>query len=60
MDERPKYKTWNHKNPGRKHRKNLFDTALGNKFIVKAPKGEGNGNPLQYSCLENPMDGGAW
>ena len=25
------------------------------------PPGEGNGNPLQYSCLENPMDGGgAW
>ena len=22
--------------------------------------GEGNGNPLQYSCLENPKDGGAW
>ena len=22
--------------------------------------GDGNGNPLQYSCLENPMDGGAW
>ena len=22
--------------------------------------GEGNGNPLQYSCVENPMDGGAW
>ena len=22
--------------------------------------GEGNGNPLQYSCLENPRDGGAW
>ena len=22
--------------------------------------GEGNGNPLQYSCLQNPMDGGAW
>ena len=22
--------------------------------------GEGNGNPLQFSCLENPMDGGAW
>jgi len=21
---------------------------------------EGNGNPLQYSCLENPMGGGAW
>ena len=22
--------------------------------------GEGNGNPLQYSCLENPIDSGAW
>jgi len=27
--------------------------------LGRAP-GEGNGNPLQYSCLENPMDGGAW
>ena len=25
----------------------------------KSPR-EGNGNPLQYSCLENPMEGGAW
>ena len=25
----------------------------------KVYNGEGNGNPLQYSCLENPMDGGA-
>ena len=25
-----------------------------------AYSGEGNGTPLQYSCLENPMDGGAW
>ena len=24
------------------------------------PLGEGNGSPLQYSCLENPMDRGAW
>ena len=24
------------------------------------PLGEGNGNPLQYSCLENSKDGGAW
>ena len=24
------------------------------------PPGKGNGNPLQYSCLGNPMDGGAW
>ena len=30
--------------------------------LVKCPRvsGEGNGNPLQYSCLENPVDGGAW
>ena len=27
---------------------------------LKVFTGEGNGNPLQYSCLENPMDGGAW
>ena len=23
-------------------------------------KGEGNGTPIQYFCLENPMDGGVW
>ena len=28
-------------------------------WVWKIP-GEGNGNPLQYSCLENPMDRGAW
>ena len=27
---------------------------------IRADLGEGNGTPLQYSCLENPMDGGAW
>ena len=27
---------------------------------IRKKGGEGNGNPLQYSCLENPMDGGAW
>ena len=27
---------------------------------LKIVTGEGNGNPLQYFCLENPMDGGAW
>ena len=27
---------------------------------LERSSGEGNGNPLQYSCLENPMDGGAW
>ena len=28
-------------------------------WVGKIPE-EGNGNPLQYPCLENPMDGGAW
>ena len=27
---------------------------------ISQPNGEGNDKPLQYSCLENPMDGGAW
>ena len=27
---------------------------------LERPPGEGNGNPLQYSCLENSMDGGVW
>ena len=29
-------------------------------FIAMTMHGEGNGNPLQYSCLENPVDRGAW
>ena len=28
--------------------------------VLGRSPGEGNGNPFQYSCLENPMDGGAW
>ena len=28
--------------------------------LVENNFGEGNGTPLQYSCLENPMDGEAW
>ena len=28
--------------------------------VDSLPLGEGNGTPLRYSCLENPMDGGAW
>ena len=27
---------------------------------LQGPMGEGDGTPLQYSCLENPVDGGAW
>ena len=32
----------------------------GSIFGMGRSPGEGNGNPLQYSCLENPMDEGAW
>ena len=28
--------------------------------LLETYDGEGNGTPLQYSCLENPMDGGTW
>ena len=50
----------------------LTRRTFGGKFLLAASKhqafyyilwgvhGEGNGNPLQYSCLENPMDRGAW
>ena len=37
-----------------RHKQHGFDPGLG-----RSP-GEGNGNPLQYSCLGNPMDRGAW
>ena len=37
---------------------NAGDPGL-NPGLGRSP-GEGNGNPLQYSCLENPMDGGSW
>ena len=30
------------------------------KTKIMASNGEGNGTPLQYSCLGNPMGGGAW
>ena len=29
-------------------------------YVCNMGLGEGNGTPLQYSCLENPMDGGPW
>ena len=34
--------------------------SINNSYPQLGTIGEGNGNPLQYSCLENPMDGGAW
>ena len=46
---------------GESHGKNV---SPGTDYIICRAfckmEGEGNGNPLQYSCLGNPMDGGAW
>ena len=36
------------------------DRYLNNTWKIERKNGEGNGTPLQYSCLESPMDGGAW
>ena len=38
----------------------ISDFRKGNRSMFGGKYGEGNGTPLQYSCLENPMDGGAW
>ena len=37
-----------------------WEACLANWWDVLITTGEGNGTPLQYFCLENPMDGGAW
>ena len=37
-----------------------FDKRFSLNYALTNTVGEGNGTPLQYSCLENPMDGGAW
>ena len=53
------------------HRWSFLGGSVGKKSVCSAgdpdlipgsgrSPGEGNGNPLQYSCLENPMDRGAW
>ena len=50
---------WGHKESDKNQRLNknaLKDFVLYCIHII----GEGNGNPLQYSCLENPVDRGAW
>ena len=42
------------------HNYYCLNTAFGQNNIMPGYNVEGNGTPLQYSCLENPMDGGAW
>ena len=47
MQERPRLDPWVRKIPWKRE-------------WLTIPVGKGNGNPLQYSCLENSMDGRAW
>ena len=42
---------------GAKHRRGIPEVYYAS---LCAYSGQGNGTPLQYSCLENPVDGGAW
>ena len=52
------YKSFPHSSVGKESACNAGDLGL-IPGLGRSP-GEGNGNPLQYSCLENPMDRGAW
>ena len=38
----------------------IFPNHISDEKLIPKIHKEGNGNPLQYSCLENPMDRGAW
>ena len=43
------------------HFSNAYFNVFNNIYIyIYIANEEGDGTPLQYSCLENPMDGGAW
>ena len=42
------------------YKKNAFESVLMRWMNLEPIIREGNGTPLQYSCLENSMDGGAW
>ena len=52
------YKSFPHSSVGKESACNAGDPGL-IPGLGRSP-GKGNGNPLQYSCLENPMDRGAW
>ena len=52
---------FNKQGPTVEHRE-LYQYNNGKEYLKECiyMYGEGDGTPLQYSCLENPMDGGAW
>ena len=52
------YKGFPHSSTGKESARHAGD--LGSIPGLGRSPGEGNGNPLQYYCLENPMDTGAW
>ena len=52
-------KSWTRPNDFHFHMGYMYVCVIYFIFLVFSP-GEGNGNPLQYSCLENPRDRGAW
>ena len=56
------YNVWDEKNTldGIKQRLDLAEEKISEFEDMLVETGEGDGTPLQYSCLENPMDGGAW
>ena len=49
-----------HTYTSRMHSLKQRPSRVGDFFVPRGSNGEGSGTPLQYSCLENPMDGGAW
>ena len=56
---------WKNKNTSRSQILHLYNFSNQRESVLTFlssvnSSGEGNGTPLQYSCLENPMDGGAW
>ena len=53
---------WNQKDQLVDFHRNISITLMRPRIKVQIEwtRGEGSGSPLQYSCLENPMDGGAW
>ena len=47
--------------PGSRGRESICNPGdLGSILELRRSPGEGSGNPLQHSCMENPMDRGAW
>ena len=52
-------KQWTGSKLGKEYVKAVYGYPAYLTHVQNAPR-EGNGNPLQYSCLENPRDRGAW